>query len=96
MKTPRANKLKKNRSQSNFTACKKAPILLKTKIGTIAGLFRQGRSFKFISLFERRSFSIHSQAGDFLLRWFAGSHDPIRCGVEVTEPLDAALISFRK
>jgi hypothetical protein len=94
MNSTRPQKFEKNRSQNDFLACKKLSLLLQNKIEMAVGLFRQKRSFKFIGLFERRLISIHSQAGVFLLRRFASWSDPMRCGMAVSEPLDAGVDKF--
>jgi hypothetical protein len=89
MNSPRPQRLKKNPSQSDFPACKNAPLPLKTKRETALVPFQQQRSIEFTGLFERWSISTHSQAGVFLLRLIGGSCDPIRCGIWVSEPQDA-------
>jgi hypothetical protein len=75
-------------SQSHFPACQKRLFLLQTKTETARAPFQGGEVFAFTSLFERWFLSTDSQAGDFLLRFVGGSHDPSPCGVDLAEPLN--------
>jgi hypothetical protein len=96
MNTSRPQNAKKIPSQSDFPACQRTPLLLKTKMDTALAPFRQRRRFEFTSLFERWSIWTHSQAGVFLLRLFGGSRDPIHCGMGVSEPQNTGFDKFEE
>jgi hypothetical protein len=86
----------KNRCKSDFPACQKSPLLLKTKKETAMMPFQQQRSFKFTGLFERWSTPTSSQAGVFLLRLTGGSRGSSHCGLRVAEPQDTVFDKIKK
>jgi hypothetical protein len=91
---PARSNTKKFPSQSDFLACKKTALLLKTRIETATQPFQQRRSSKFTSLFECVSKAPYLQAGIFLLRFSGGSIDPIPCGLGVQRPQDTGFDKF--
>jgi hypothetical protein len=96
MNLARSHNSKKNLAQSDFLACKKTFLLLKTKMDTALSPFRQGRSLEFTGLFERSLISIHSQAGVFFLRLVGGSCNPSGCGIGFLEPQDTGFDKFNE
>jgi|ERR1700722_9967494 hypothetical protein len=94
MNLARSHLAKKNLAQSDFLACKKALLLLKTKMETAPVPFPERRSPEFTSLFERCSISKHSQAGVFLLRLVGGSGNPRGCGIGILEAQDTGFDKF--
>jgi len=94
MNTRRLQQFQNIRCKSDFPACQKSPLLLKTKKETAMMPFQPWRSSKFTGLFERWSTPTYSQAGVFLLRLTGGSGGPIGWGLRVEEPQDAVFDKF--
>jgi hypothetical protein len=94
MNLARAYNAKKNLAQSDFPACKKAALLLKTKMETAPAPFRQRRSPEFTSLFERWSFQNAPRRVFFCFVFLGGSHNPMGCGIGILEAQDTGLDKF--